>query len=86
MSLAARFIKHREKKESKEDDINKAKAQFIIGKKNMDKGNFWGAADALRWAVRLDPSNARYLSYFGNALSHICREGCTRQRKTVKRL
>src|SRR4030067_1010050 len=73
ISLAARFIKHREKEETKEDNINKAKAQFIIGKKNMDKGNFWGAADALRWAIRLDPNNARYLSYFGKALSHMPR-------------
>lgn len=72
-SLAARFVKHREKEETKEDNINKAKAQFIIGKKNMDKGNFWGAADALRWAIRLDPNNARYLSYFGKALSNMPR-------------
>ena len=73
ISLAARFIKHREKEEAKEDNINKAKAQFIIGKKNMDKGNFWGAADALRWAIRLDPNNAKYLSHFGKALSHMPR-------------
>ncbi len=72
-SLAARFIKHKEKEETREDNINKAKAQFIIGKKNMDKGNFWGAADALRWAIRLDPNNAKYLSYFGKALSHMPR-------------
>lgn len=72
-SLAARFVKHREKEETKEDNINKAKAQFIIGKKNMDKGNFWGAADALRWAIRLDPNNAKYLSYFGKALSNMPR-------------
>ncbi len=72
-SLAARFIKHKEKEETREDNINKAKAQFIIGKKNMDKGNFWGAADALRWAIRLDPNNAKYLSHFGKALSHMPR-------------
>lgn len=72
-SLASRFVKHREKEETKEDNINKAKAQFIIGKKNMDKGNFWGAADALRWAIRLDPNNAKYLSYFGKALSNMPR-------------
>ncbi len=72
-SLAARFIKHRVKEESKEENINKAKAQFIIGKKNMDKGNFWGAADAFRWAIRLDPNNAKYFSYFGKALSYVPR-------------
>ena len=39
----------------------------------MDKGNHWGAADAFRWATRLDPHNAQYFSYLGYALSHIPR-------------
>lgn len=73
MSLATRLMKHKEKEESREDSIYRAKAQFIIGKKNMDKGNHWGAADAFRWATRLDPHNAQYFSYLGYALSHIPR-------------
>ncbi|MEK6681714.1 MAG: DUF4388 domain-containing protein [Nitrospirota bacterium] len=73
MSLATRLMKHKEKEESREDSIYKARAQFIIGKKNMDKGNHWGAADAFRWATRLDPHNAQYFSYLGYALSHIPR-------------
>lgn len=73
ISLATRQIKHKEKEESREDSINKARAQFIIGKKNMDKGNHWGAADAFRWATRLDPHKAQYFSFLGYALSHIPR-------------
>ena len=47
MSLAARLMKHKEKEESREDSIYKARAQFIIGKKNMDKRESLGRSRRL---------------------------------------
>jgi len=35
--------------------------------------NFWGAEEAFRWAVRLDPSNPDYIYHQGLALSRMPR-------------
>lgn len=56
-------------------DAGKASAsiQFKEGMKQYHVQNFWGAEEAFRWAVRLDPSNPEYIYYQGLALAHMPR-------------
>jgi curved DNA-binding protein CbpA len=47
--------------------------QYNEGMRHFKAGNFWGAEEAFRWAVRLDPTNPRFLFYQGLALSRMPR-------------
>lgn len=51
----------------------RARSYFNAGIEDFKIGNFWGAADAFAWAVRLDPEKAQYFCYYGISLSHIPR-------------
>jgi tetratricopeptide (TPR) repeat protein len=62
-----------EEKEPAEDRTATAENQFANGMREYKGGNFWGAAEAFRWAARLDPNNARYYYYYGMALSQMPR-------------
>jgi tetratricopeptide (TPR) repeat protein len=44
---------------------------FKRGVEDFKKGNFGGAADSFRWAVKLNDKNARYWSYLSLAYSKI---------------
>jgi len=57
------------------EEINKtaAIAQFAEGMKQFRVQNFWGAEEAFRGAVRLDPSKAEYLYYQALSLAHMPR-------------
>jgi tetratricopeptide (TPR) repeat protein len=59
----------------KPDNKDTAVAQFEEGKKRFNVGNYWGAEEALQWAVRLDPGNADYVFHLGRALSRMPRRG-----------
>ncbi|HYA88098.1 MAG TPA: DUF4388 domain-containing protein [Nitrospirota bacterium] len=52
-----------------------AEVWFREGRKRYKAQNFWGAEEAFRWAMRIDPGNADYNFYLGLALSHIPRRG-----------
>jgi DnaJ-domain-containing protein 1 len=56
-------------------EINKASAvaQFTEGTKHMRVQNYWGAEEAFRSAVRLDPIKAEYSYHLGLALLHLPR-------------
>jgi len=74
----ARGLKKRhsaEQTKAHENDSKKGSAasQFNEGLKHYRGQNFWGAEEAFRWAVRLDPSNAEYLFHHGLALAHMPR-------------
>jgi tetratricopeptide (TPR) repeat protein len=57
------------------DEINKVSAatKFNEGMKQYRVQDFWGAEEAFRWTIRLDPSNAEYVYYQGLALVHMPR-------------
>jgi Flp pilus assembly protein TadD len=59
--------------ESEEANKVSAAAQFDEGMKQYRVQNFWGAEEAFRWAVRLDPSKPEYVFYQGVALAHLPR-------------
>ena len=44
-----------------------AEEQFKRGIEEFKKGNFWGAADSFKWAVKLNEKNARYWNYLSLA-------------------
>jgi curved DNA-binding protein CbpA len=48
-----------------------AEEQFKHGVEEFKKGNFWGAADAFKWAIKLNQKNARYWSYLSLAYSKM---------------
>ena len=48
-----------------------AEEQFRRGVAEFKQGNFWGAADAFKWAVKLNEKNARYWSYLSLAYSKM---------------
>jgi curved DNA-binding protein CbpA len=52
-----------------------ARAQYLEGLKQYNRGNFWGAEEAFEWATRLDPGNAEYLFRRGLTLARIPRRG-----------
>ena len=52
-----------------------AENQYDEGMKRMKEGNFWGAEEAFRWALHLDPKNAEYSFRRAQALSRIPRRG-----------
>ena len=49
----------------------KAGEQFDRGVKEFKQGNFWGAIDNFKWAVRLVPDSSRYWSYLSLAYSKV---------------
>jgi curved DNA-binding protein CbpA len=49
----------------------KAEEQFKRGVMELKAGNFWGAADFLRGATRIDPQKAIYWAYLSMALINI---------------
>ncbi len=50
-----------------------AAAQFNEGLKQFKAKNYWGAEEAFRWAMRLDPSNPEYVFHLGIALANMPR-------------
>lgn len=48
-----------------------AEEQFKRGVGEYKKGNFWGASDSFKWAIKLAPENAMYWSYLSLSLSKI---------------
>ncbi len=48
-----------------------AEEQFMHGVEEFKKGNFWGAADCFKWAVKLNEKNARYWSHLALAYTRI---------------
>jgi tetratricopeptide (TPR) repeat protein len=50
-----------------------AAAQFSEGLKQFQAQNYWGAEEAFRWAMRLDPSNPDYIFHLGLALAKMPR-------------
>jgi len=59
--------------DKKESIKSAATFQFNEGMKQFRVQNFWGAEEAFRGAVRLDPSKAEYIFYQGLAVSHLPR-------------
>jgi len=57
----------------KEDDLNpqNAEEQFKRGVDEFKKGNFWGATDAFKWAIKLNPEKAKYWSHLSLAFSKM---------------
>lgn len=49
----------------------KAEELFRRGVEEFKKGNFWGAADSFKWAIKLHEKNARYWSYLSLAFSRM---------------
>lgn len=77
LSLVSGLKKQRPPDETKtqHEDSKKRSAlsQFNEGLKHYRGRNYWGAEEAFKWAVRLDPSNAEYLFHHGLALAHMPR-------------
>lgn len=48
--------------------VMNADEQFNRGMAEYKRGNFWGAADFLRWATRINPHNARYWAHLSLTL------------------
>lgn len=61
-----------DKQDSKQ---NNAVMQFREGVNRFRAQNFWGAEEAFRWALRLDPNNADYNFHLGLALARLPRRG-----------
>ncbi len=57
----------------REEDLTPkdAEEQFRRGVEEFKKGNFWGAADAFKWAIKLNEENARYWSHLSLAYSRM---------------
>jgi tetratricopeptide (TPR) repeat protein len=59
------------KKETVPKEDIKAEDQFKKGITEFKKGNFWGAVENFKWAIKLNPDNASYLSYLSLAYSKV---------------
>jgi len=59
------------KKENAPAESGKAEDQFKNGITEFKKGNFWGAVENFKWAIKLNPGNASYLSYLSLAYSKV---------------
>lgn len=57
----------------KEEDLTpkNAEEQFRRGVEEFKKGNFWGAADSFKWAIKLNEENAKYWSHLSLAYSRM---------------
>jgi tetratricopeptide (TPR) repeat protein len=51
----------------------RAEAYFNAGLQDFTNGNFWGAADSLADAARIDPGKSDYFYHYGLALARIPR-------------
>jgi len=49
----------------------RAEDQFKKGITEFKAGNFWGAIDHFKWAIKLNPEHAGYLSYLSLAYSKV---------------
>ncbi len=52
-------------------NAQKAEEQFKRGIEEFKKGNFWGAVDSLKWAIKLEPKRAKYWSYLSLSYTKI---------------
>jgi tetratricopeptide (TPR) repeat protein len=59
------------KKETVPQESIRAEDQFKRGITEFKRGNFWGAIDNFKWAIKLEPDNTSYLSYLSLAYSKI---------------
>lgn len=58
----------------REDEVSnaqKAEELFKRGVEEFNKGNFWGAVDSLKWAVKFNPKKAQYWSYLSLSFTRI---------------
>lgn len=58
-----------------QDERETAVVQFNEGLKQYKTGNFWGAEEAFRWAIRLDPEKADYVFHRAMTLARMPRRG-----------
>ncbi len=74
MELSRGARKHQRPAEQRQDSQKgNAAAQFSEGLKQLQSQNYWGAEEAFRWAMRLDPSNPDYIFHLGLALAKMPR-------------
>ena len=60
-----------QKQEGDDNDGTRAAEQYREGIAEFKKGNYWGAVDKFKWATRLAPKNAAYLSHLSLAYSKV---------------
>ncbi len=65
-------VREEEKPEEVPPEVQ-ALRQYKRALKELKKGDFWVAAEALRWATRLDPGEPKYWFYLSKALSNLPR-------------
>lgn len=59
------------KQEEEADSEARAAEQYREGIAEFKKGNYWGAIEKFKWAAKLSPKNAAYLSYLSLAYSKV---------------
>ena len=59
------------KTETVHQENMRAEDQFKKGITEFKAGNFWGAIDHFKWAIKLNPEHAGYLSYLSLAYSKV---------------
>ncbi|MBI3391764.1 MAG: DnaJ domain-containing protein [Nitrospirae bacterium] len=64
-------LKESEKEKEQQTQAARAAEQFARGKAELEKGNFWGAEELFKWAVRLDPTRANHYYFLATAQSRI---------------
>ncbi len=64
-------LKESEKEKEQQTQAARAAEQFARGKAELEKGNFWGAEELFKWAVRLDPTRGSYYHFLAMAQSRI---------------
>ncbi|OGW60945.1 MAG: hypothetical protein A2V83_00210 [Nitrospirae bacterium RBG_16_64_22] len=64
-------LKESEKEKEQQTQAARAAEQFARGKAEIEKGNFWGAEELFKWAVRLDPTRGSYYHFLAMAQSRI---------------
>jgi tetratricopeptide (TPR) repeat protein len=65
--------KQRPAEQRQDSQKGNASVQFSEGLKLFQAQNYWGAEEAFRWAMRLDPSNPDYIFHLGLALAKMPR-------------
>jgi curved DNA-binding protein CbpA len=68
-------LKRADSRSSHVDKKEVAAAQFDLGMKSYQAGDFWSAAESFTWACNFDPTNARYFYYKGLALVKVPKRG-----------
>jgi len=79
----AGLLRKAEKKEP-DNDMIKAEEQFRRGVDEIKKGNFWGAVDFLRWAIKINPQKSIYWAHLSLALSKMPRRSKDAEEAIVK--